>query len=543
MRIRQRVALIMVPITAALGLVACGSSSNSSSTSSGTPNPNGIASIGIAEPQHLIPSNASDVNANQVLVSIFAPLVTFDPQSKPIENQAASITTKDAKVWDIKLKPGYTFSNGEPVTADNYINAWNYGAYAPNGQANNYYYANIDGYAALNPTDPNATPTAKTMSGLKKVSDTEFQVTLSTPYIDFEAALGYTAFLPLPKAAFTSSGALAAGFEDNIVGDGAFMVKGGWQHDKEIDVVKYGKYPGQQPKVGGIDFKIFQDLGAAYSAVQGDQLDVLPILATQNLATAQADFGSRYKHSPMSSFTFVAFPTYEKQFSNVNVRKAISMAIDRDAIVRTIFDNAWTSARSFVSPVLPGYRPNVCGAPCVYNPAAAKAMYQANGGPPQLTITYNADGPNKEWVEATCNQLQQNLSVPCLPKPVAKFADLVTQVQKKTQGTGMFRLGWVMDYPSMSDYLGPLYSTNGSSNYYGYSNKTFDNLVIKGNIQTTQEKAIAIYQQAEGIIAQDLPVIPMFFGRNNFVFSRNVNNVSMDLFQNVDVINITTTNK
>jgi oligopeptide transport system substrate-binding protein len=545
MRIDKRLTWAVVPMVAVLGLAACssGGSNSGSPGGSGSANPNGIVSIGIAEPQHLLPPNAIDVNANQVLVSLFAPLVTFDADSKPVEEQAASITTTDAKVWDIKLKPGYTFSNGEPVTSQNYIDAWNYGAYKPNGQGNSYYYGMIEGSAQTDPPG-NAPATAKTLSGLKKISDTEFQVTLSAPYIDFKSALGYTAFLPLPKAAFTSSGAIAPNFEQHIIGDGPFkLTSAGWQHDKAIDVVKYDKYPGTQPKVGGINFQIFQDLSTAYTAVLGNQLDVLPIVPTQNLATADSDFGSRFKHSPMSSFTFIAFPTYDKNYSNVNVRKAISMAIDRDSIVRTIFNNSWTSARAFVSPVLPGYRENTCGDACKYDPTAAKALYTSSGGPSQLQITYNADGPNKEWVEAACNQLQQNLGVPCLAKPVAKFADLLTQVKAKTAGTGMFRLGWVMDYPSMSDYLGPLYSTGGSSNYYGYSNPEFDKLVATGNTQTTQAAAIGKYQQAEDILAKDLPVIPMFFGQNNFVFSKNVSNVQMDLFQNVNLIDLTTTNK
>ena len=142
--------------------------------------------------------------------------------------------------------------------------------------------------------------------------------------------------------------------------------------------------------------------------------------------------------------------------------------------------------------MIPGYRANTCGNACVYNPTAAKALYTANGGPAQLQISYNADGPHKEWVEATCNELQQNLGVPCLPKAEPKFADLLTKVAAKTPGVGMFRLGWVMDYPSMVDYLGPLYTTHGSSNYYGYSNPQFDKLVAQGSTEPTQEAAIKV---------------------------------------------------
>jgi ABC-type oligopeptide transport system substrate-binding subunit len=92
----------------------------------------------------------------------------------------------------------------------------------------------------------------------------------------------------------------------------------------------------------------------------------------------------------------------------------------------------------------------------------------------------------------------------------------------------------------MEDYLTPLYSTHGASNYYGYSDPQFDNLVQKGSEQPTEEKAISYYQQAEDILARDMPVIPLRFGQNNYVYSTRVSNVSLNLFQFVDLIDITT---
>jgi oligopeptide transport system substrate-binding protein len=543
MRVRRRVAWLLAPLMVSLSLVACGSGGGSSSGASGPVNPDGTVSIGIGEPQHLLPSNATDTNSNQVLVSLFDPLVTYDKDGKPVEKAAESITTKDGKVWDIKLKPA-KFSNGDPVTADDYINAWNYAAYGPNGQGTNYYFSQIDGYNAMNPADTKATPPTKKLAGLKKVSDSEFQVTLTEPYIDFKTALGYTAFLPLPKEAFNADGSIKAGFEDHLIGQGPFkMGPAGWEHNKGISVVRNPEYTGTPAKAGGLDFRSYLNLSTAYKDVQTGTLDVLPQPETSDLANAKADFGDRYKQSPQSGFQFLAFPTYDKNYANPNVRKAISMAIDRDAIIKTIFSDTQSSARSFVSPVLPGYRPDTCGDACKYDPAAAKALYDANGGPKQLQITYNADGPHKEWVEATCNQLQTNLGVQCVAKPEPKFADLLTKVEAKTPGVGMFRLGWVMDYPSMSDYLGPLYSTHGSSNYYGYSNPQFDNLVAEGNRQPTQAAAIQKYQQAEDILAKDLPVVPLRFGKNNFVYSPYVSDVNMDLFANVDVSDIATSRK
>jgi peptide/nickel transport system substrate-binding protein/oligopeptide transport system substrate-binding protein len=87
-----------------------------------------------------------------------------------------------------------------------------------------------------------------------------------------------------------------------------------------------------------------------------------------------------------------------------------------------------------------------------------------------------------------------------------------------------------MDYPSMGNYLGPLYSTPGSSNYYGYSNEEFDQLVRDGDTAATPEDAIAAYQAAEDILVEEMPVLPMRFGQDNMGISTRVQNFDLDPF-------------
>jgi peptide/nickel transport system substrate-binding protein/oligopeptide transport system substrate-binding protein len=159
-------------------------------------------------------------------------------------------------------------------------------------------------------------------------------------------------------------------------------------------------------------------------------------------------------------------------------------------------------------------------------------MYQAAGGPATLQITYNADGGHKEAIEATCNQLHTNLGVECQAKPEAKFADLLDKLKAKTPGVGMFRAGWVMDYPSMYDYLQPLYAKESipSPNYTGYNNPQFEALLKQGADAKTPAEAIKLWQQAEDVVAKDLPVIPLRFGQNNFVVSKKVKTVDVNLF-------------
>lgn len=541
MQVRRLAAWTALPLAVTLGLTACGGGGTGGS---GESNPNAVVRIEIAEPQHLIPTNTSETSGSQVLAALFSPLVDFDVQNKPVEVAAESVESTDNKAWTIKLKDGYTFHNGEKVTVDNYIDAWNYGAYGPNGQGNSYFFEKIEGYTDTQAEDPDGDgpqqapePKAKKLTGLKKVDDLTMTVTLTEPFSEFKAILGYTAFYPLPKAAFSADGVLADGFEQAVVGQGPFKIKGSWQHDAKVEVEKYDAFPGEKPKVAGVEFRIYQQMTAAYADVLSDNLDVIKTIPTENLTTATTDLGDRFLKSPASTFQFLAFPTFQKEFSSPDVRKAISMAIDRDEIVKSIFKESQQSATSFVSPVVAGFRPDTCGEACEFDPAKAKQLYTTTGGPAKLEISYNGDGGHKDWVDATCNQLKANLGVECVGTAEPKFADLLTKVEKK-QPVGMFRMGWVMDYPSMENYLGPLYTTTGSSNYYGYSNPAFDKLVAQGAAAATEEEAIAKYQQAEDLLAKDMPVLPMRYGQNNFGHSTKVKNVEIDLFNRVNLLKI-----
>ncbi|MBY8874342.1 ABC transporter substrate-binding protein [Micromonospora sp. PLK6-60] len=529
MRVRRLAIWPAVSLAATLGLAACGSDGDGP----GRPDPDAAVRIEIAEPQHLVPTDTAETNGSQVLSALFSPLIDYDRDNKPYEVAARSIESTDNRVWTVKLKTGYTFHNGEPVTAQNYLDAWNYGAYGPNEQNSSYFFEKIAGYDDLQ-GDP---PAAKTLSGLRKVDDLTFTVTLAEPYAEFRTMLGYTAFYPLPKAAFTAPGVLDEGYEDAPIGQGPFRMKGSWVHDAKVEVERYDAFPGQQPKVAGVEFRIYQQATAAYADVLSDNLDVIKTIPTENLPTAPDDLGDRFRQSPASSLQLLAFPTFQQEFSKPEVRKAISMAIDRDGISDSIFKGAEQPARSFVSPVVAGYRKDTIGEAGTYDPARARAMYEAAGGPRTIELSYNGDGAHGAWVDATCDQLATNLGVTCVGTPEPKFADLLTKLGRK-EPVGLFRMGWVMDYPSMENYLGPLYSSTGSSNYYGYRNERFDQLLAEGAKAPSEEEAIRKYQAAEDLLAADLPVIPLRFGRNSFGHSAKVRNVEMDLFDRVDLLKI-----
>nr|WP_296065553.1 ABC transporter substrate-binding protein [uncultured Actinoplanes sp.] len=527
----------MAASVAAIALLAAGCSSGDSADTEALPN---SISIGIAEPATLIPSNSTETNGSQVLSSLFYPLVRFDQKSKPFPVAAESIThDKSNRVWTIKLRPDFTFSNGEPVTADSYIDAWNYGAYGPNAQLASYFFARIDGYADMqvDPAKKTAAPKAKKLAGLKKLNNNTFSVTLSAPFSGWEAVMGYDAFYPLPKAAFEADGQLKKDFVEAPIGNGPFKMKGKWEHDQKIVVEKVPDFKGTVPKVDGITWKIYQDLGAQYSDLIAGNLDVQTRIPIENLGSAAGDLGDRLQKSPSSAFQFLGFPTFEKDFADARVRRALSMAINREEMTDQIFLGSETPATSFVPPYVSGARRNTCGESCEYNPTKAKQLYTQAGGPREITITYNADGGHKVWVDAMCNQIKASLAINCTGKGLPTLKVLLQKLKAK-EPVGLIRLAWAMDYPLMESYLGPLYTTDGSSNYYGYSNSTFDSLVREGSEAASEAAAEKDYQDAEDILVKDMPVLPLRFGQNVFGHSERVDNVTMDLYQKVDIYTI-----
>jgi peptide/nickel transport system substrate-binding protein/oligopeptide transport system substrate-binding protein len=352
--------------------------------------------------------------------------------------------------------------------------------------------------------------------------------------------LGYTAFLPLPLAAFSDipDNVLSPQYNEAPIGQGPFRMEGRWQHDQMIRTVRFDAYAGpQKPVIAGVHYKIYQSLATQYQDLLAGQLDIVPEIGPENIGSAPTDLGERFVQLPASTIQILAFPTFDPRFSKVEIRRAISMAIDRDEITRVIFRNGQKPLRAFVSPLVPGYREGICGAACQFDPKKARELFEAAGGAKvvggRLEIAYNVDGDHKPWIDAACNQLRTNLGVECLGNPQPKFAELLTKAANK-EPMGMFRMGWIFDYPVIENYLRPLYATNGSSNYYGYSNAEFDRLLAAGDRAATPDEALTFYQKAEEILAHDLPVLPMRYMLNNFGHSTRVTGVRVDLFKYVD---------
>jgi oligopeptide transport system substrate-binding protein len=527
-----------------IALVATACGGGGATPDPGTSQPAGqtggeITTAGCTPENPLVPGATSEVCGGDIIDAMTAKLVRYNTENAAPENDIAeSIETTDNKTFTVKLKP-YKFQDGTDVKAKNFVDAWNYTAYGPNGQAGSYFYAPVAGYDDTQCPDTacKETPKAKTMKGLKVVDDTTFTIQTSEAVSNLPVRLGYSAFAPLPDSFFADPKA----FEKKPIGAGPFKMDS--ISNTEFVLSKFADYSGTNPaNVDKMTVRIYQDPAAAYADAVGGSLDYIDdsnIPGDQFVGDAyKDDFPDRTSQRESLNMGWIDFSPYDPQFKdNVPLRKAISRAIDRDLIVKQIFSNTRTPATGWVSPGVDGYKPDTCGDSCIFDAAAAKAAYDAAGGyKGTLTMTYNADSPNKAWSEAVCNSIKNTLGLACTAVPTVDFATYNKKIDAG-EVKGIFRAGWQADYPSIENYLTPLY-TKGSfppgSNWVLYDNPDFEKLLVQAAAAPSLDEANSLYQQAEALLEKDFPTAPLWYNKSTAAWSDRVTDVQVNAFGVLD---------
>ncbi|MGH9037892.1 MAG: peptide ABC transporter substrate-binding protein, partial [Acidimicrobiia bacterium] len=195
-------------------------------------------------------------------------------------------------------------------------------------------------------------------------------------------------------------------------------------------------------------------------------------------------------------------------------------------------------ARSIVFPALPGTRTDACEL-CDLDVARARQLLAQGGGwkGGTLHIWFAIGRDHEQSMEAVANQLRTNLGIADVKFETPEFAVFFGAV-KAHEVTGPFRLNWLMDYPSPQAYLAPLFGSESSSNRAGYANLQVDQLVAEGDRAPSIEEGLKSYQAAEDLILDDMPVIPLWFAKNQGVHSERTDDVVIDLLGRVRVADV-----
>jgi oligopeptide transport system substrate-binding protein len=510
----------------------------------------GEYSVFVTEPSYLQPPNCVESECSQVMVGLFTGLTEYAVEDGAVsfgadvaDAMAEDITTEDNQNYTITLKDGWTFHDGTPVTAQSYVDAWNWAANANNATEGASFFAGIAGFDDLQCGETpegeadceGSPPAAEEMSGLTVVDDLTFEVELTEPSIEFTNYVGYTVFMPLPEVFFEDP----AAFNEEPVGNGPYQIAAPWEHNVAIQTERFEEYAGDAGNADAIEFRIYDSSDTAYNDLVAGNLDVLDIIPPAQWPTAQDTLGERAIEQPSSSYNFLGFPLYNERFANVDVRRALSMAVPREEIAEVIFNGTRSPATSYISPVVEGHTEGSCGEWCEFDPEAAAELYASAGGSTEpMTVYFNSGAGHEDWIQAVANSWQQNLGITEVTFEPLDFAPLLELYRGRTDLTGPYRLGWSFDYPSAENYLTPLFETDASSNYSTYSNEEFDALMAEGRAAATREEAIEIYQEAEALVFEDLPQIPVFTQNLTAGHSENVENVIFDVQSRLQVADV-----
>lgn len=546
MRSRRFVGLA-AGLSAALALTACNGGSDSGSAAEGDDDT--VTVRGCTPNTPLIPSATNSTCGLNVLNAVTARLVHYSDNGEARTDLAESIATDDAKTWTVRIRDGALFSDGEAVKAQSFVDAWNWAAYGPHNQVNAGYFSPIVGYDAVHPVDPDGeeglgqapTPGSTTMNGLTVVDDRSFTITLKSPDSTFPQRLGLVAFAPLPTTFFIDQG---QEFGEEPVGAGPFVFDE-WVRGEKIVIKENEDYTGpSRPRVKTVVFKMYDNTEAAYNDVVANTLDatdVIPSSARED-ERYQDDLDDRWVASPKGQIQLLRFPDEDEDdsYESNRLRRAISVALDRSELVKLAPGEALVPATGWVPPGVAGYEADACGQTCRFDRNEARDLRNDGGGyDGTIRITYDAETPSvsnpQMWTEV-CKEIKAALNETCevVPASAARFHDLATD----DRTDDLLVIDKTMAYPSVDDFLYPLYERYGVGNYADFSNADLNDALARAASRANLDEAFTAYQDAEDDLINDMPTVPLWYVNSLAGFSDRVSNVKLDAFGLYDLTSI-----
>lgn len=491
----------------------------------------------------LFPGDAGSYDNISVLDAVYDGLVRYDPETtEPYNYVAESIEPNDDNtVWTITIKPDLTFHNGEPVDAEAFARSWNYTADGDNGLYSNYFFGIIEGYDEMQPETDDAGEivaegAADELSGVQVVDDLTLEVSLNSPFAGFATMLGYTGFFPVAQECLDDVEACTT----QPIGNGPFQVTD-WQQGQELTAERWADYPlDEAPSYDAIHWTEYSEgETASWADFQTGDVDLsFPPTAEVEAARSDPELAERYVERPGSALTFLGFSGYtEGPWNDKEFRKAISMAIDREGIISSLGSGQATPADSWVVPGgVPGGEAGTCEW-CVFDPEAAEAALEKAGGWPEgekLQISLGDDDAEVEYFTAIGNSIEEVLGIPYELNIVS--SDDYFTLRAEQGFDGMFRNNWFPDYPLNENYLSFYASGEPGAGHWGWYSEEFEDKLDEAAAAPSLDESVALYQEAEAILAEEFPTIPFRWSFSATYYSERLGNVVLNPFSGAPIL-------
>lgn len=510
---KKRIIAIALLFSLAIGLLACGDNGNSNEK---------ILSVRVGpDTETMDPSLNITTDGATTMQHLFEGLLVFDQDMKLQAGQAEKWeTSEDGLTWTFNLRDGLLWSDGSSVTAKDFEYSWKRvcdpktaSPYAETvlGMVKGFKEASAGNLDAL---------------GVKATDDKTLVVSLESPCAYFGSLVASMTLAPVQKTTIDANGDSWATKAESYVSNGAFYMKE-WVPGSHILLMKNPNYrDADSIKLDGIKFCLISSSNSAYSAYQNGELHFSNTFPSEELSSFRDS--SEFHQYPVLRTSYLIFNTQREPLNNPDIRKALSLAIDREYICETLSfglslpaysltGSGWSiDGKDFGNKELikKDYNSNLEEA----KKLLSKAGYPDGSGFPQISIAvYNAEKGLAEYFQQAWKDLGIDVKV-----EISEWNSFVS-----TRRNGSFDIAnatWIGDYEDPSNILDLFYSTNGN-NDGRYNNSAFDEQINISRSSFDQDVRRIALEKAEKILIDDAGCAPFMFGNDNCLVSDKITGV------------------
>lgn len=483
-----------------------------------------------SEPGSLDPALAQGTHESWILENVFEGLMTFDENGELVEGMAESYElSEDELTYTFTLRDGITWSNGDPVTAEDFEFTWKR-ALDPELGAN---YANIlyyiEGGEAYNTGEGSRDDVA-----VKAVDEKTLEVTLERPTAYFLELTAFYTYFPVNKKVVEENPDWAKKPETHV-SNGPFKLVT-WDHNAKIILEKSESYyNADKIKLDGIDLDIIEDQNTAWQKYEGGEYDILVDIPTSVVAELQAQNDERLEIGAQVGTYYYNINPEHKPFNNVKVRKALNLALDRETIVKDITQGGQIAAEGVVPYGLEDengkeFRDGV-GNLIEYNPEEAKTLLEEGLKEEGMTVEefnsknfvllYNTSESHKKIAQAAQEMWRSELGIEI------DLENVEFQVKLDREQAGDYdisRAGWIGDFMDPMTML-ELWWSQSSFNDVKYNNPEYDALLDEAKSTVDQSVRMEAMRKAEKMLVEDMPVIPVYFYTQPYIVKEGVTDI------------------
>ena len=461
------------------------------------------------EPASLDPAQAVGLPEIPILRDLFEGLTNQDPQGRTVPGVALSWQSSDQKTWIFTLRKDAKWSNGETVTARDFVYSWQRMVNPTTSSPYAWFpaLAAIDNAAAIT-----AGKKPLTSLGVVATDDYHLKVTLEHPVAWFPALTSSFALYPVPQKIIAQYGSQWT-LPGNLVGNGAYKLDKHIVNERVVLSRNSQYWDNAHSTLDKVTFVPLSDSVTATHWYQANNIDVTESFPKNRYKTLkQAIPGEVYTPAQLGTY-YYAFNTQQGPTANVNVRKALSWSIDRQIIAEKILGTGEKPAWYFTPEITQGFVPPTLAyqqlSQAERNRQAKLLLNAAGYGPTRplkLSILYNTSDSNKQIAIAVASMWKKNLGA----EVSLVNQEWKTYIDSRKQGKfDVIRASWVGDYNEPSSFLSLLTSQH-TGNISRFAKGAYDDLLDKASMATTSVEREKIYDLAEKMIADEAPIAPIY---------------------------------